>query len=131
MTGFVLPLALLPRPLVKGSGLFAGALSDLADNGSAADAELMVQQIQNEIDLRTAQLRVVNDRIEEIARQTEREAEAAAQAARDAVMGELLMRQESSLGEGNDLIAEIDALMTARDEWHAAVIERRLAEQTH
>ena len=126
------PLATKAAPrgpgAVKASGLYDGPLSNLADDGSAADAELIVQQIQNEIDARNAQLRVVNDRLAEIERQTEREAEAAAQQARDAVMAELVPRQEEALAEGNDLVAEIDALMTAHDDWYSTLVARRAAE---
>lgn len=129
MTGFALPLAVRP-PLAKSAGLIEGPLSSLADDGSAADAETIVQQIQNEIDLRNARLRVINDRIAEIDRQTEREADAAAEQARAAVMAELVPRQEEALREGNDLVAEIDALMAAHDEWYSIVVARRAAEAT-
>lgn len=103
-------------------------LSSYADNGSAADAEIIIAQFDSEIALQAAQLRLVGDRVDEVQRQAERMAEEAAQRARDEVIASV-GEEIAGLGEQIATIeAEIERLRAAREDWEAILFERRLGE---
>lgn len=130
MTAFTLPVsvsgAVLSRVAVK--ALSSGDLSSYADNGTAADAEIIIAQFDSEIALQQAQLRIIGDRVEEIQRQTERMADEAAQRARDEVLASV-WDEIASLGQQiTDIEAEIERLQSAQDEWYAIMLARQADE---
>lgn len=104
------------------------AYTSYADNGSAADAEIAIAQIDNEIALREAQLRTIADRTDEVQRQTEREAEDAAQRARDEVMARIEQTLADLAAEVATIEDEIATLTEASDVWQELLINRRAAE---
>ena len=128
MTGFAMPPLALSRRTFKASGLLTEPLSSYADDGSVADAETIVRQIDNEIAARRARLQLIRDRVEEIERQASRQAEDAAQRARDEVIasvGDEIATLKEQIGS---IDAEIEELQAASDDWYEIVMQRRLAE---
>lgn len=117
-----------PPLAVKASGVVVGPLSSYADNGSAADAEVIIQQFENEIELRRAQMRIVADRGEELTRQAERRADEAAQAARDEVMAGLTEEMAALNDQMRQLGDEALEMLDAVDEWQQILAARRAAE---
>ncbi len=128
MTAFVLPLGVVPTLTVKASGLMTAPLSSYADDGSADDAAIILRQIDNEIAARQAQLQLIRDRIEEIARQTVRQAEEAAERARAEVMASIEADVADLRQQIDAVSAEVDELIAASETWTEIEFDRRMSE---